>query len=100
MHLYRGFVDTQLLRSKQVLEARVGRTTGYSSPGRSQSMTKIWKRPRQGPAMTPGSLLGNRTAMLGTDMFALPRFWISDSDRTTPLAAMLSTACSLHLEHQ
>ena len=37
-------------------------------------------------------ILGNRAAR-SDDMLALPRFWISDSDRAGRLSAALSTAC-------
>jgi peptidoglycan/xylan/chitin deacetylase (PgdA/CDA1 family) len=96
---YRQFVDTQLLRSKQVLEARVGRTVNMLAwPFAIHDQDLEAAAARAG--YDAGFLLGNRAAKLGTDMLALPRFWISDSDRTAQLAAILSTACPLKMGHQ
>ena len=95
---YRSFVDVQLLRSKQVLEAHIGRPVDMLAwPFAIHDEELESAAARTGYSF--GFLLGNRPAFAGTDMLALPRFWVSDSDRPARLAAMLtSAACPFDTE--
>jgi peptidoglycan/xylan/chitin deacetylase (PgdA/CDA1 family) len=91
---YRNFVDMQLSRSKQRLEAQLGRTVDMLAwPFGIYDNELGAAAVRAG--YVAGFALGNRTALPGTDPLALPRFWMSDTDRTSRLAAMLAPACAL-----
>lgn len=88
---YRDFVDTQLSRSKQTLEAHVGKKVDmlawpygiYDAELREAAVRAGY---------VAGFLLGNQVAWPSTDRFALPRFWISDGDRAARLSAILGAA--------
>jgi peptidoglycan/xylan/chitin deacetylase (PgdA/CDA1 family) len=89
---YQTFVDTQLAHSKQTLEARLGHKVdmlawpfGIYDDELGAAAAKA--------GYVAGFVLGNRTALPGTDPLDLPRIWISDTDRASRLAAMLATAC-------
>jgi len=95
---YREFVDMQLARSKEVLEAHIGRPVDMLAwPFAVHDQELDAAAVRAGYSI--GFVLGNRAARPNTDMLALPRFWVSDSDRPARLAAMLaSAACPLDME--
>lgn len=89
---YSSFVDMQLRRSQQVLATRIGRPVDMLAwPFAIHDPLLEAAAMRAG--YTAGFLLGNRAALPGMDMFALPRFWMSDSDRASRLARMVTTAC-------
>ena len=89
---YRSFIDMQLTRSKAVIEAYVGRTVDKLA-----WPFAIWDAELEPAAAragyVAGFVLGNRSVQPGSDMLALPRFWISDNDRAGRLAATLASAC-------
>ena len=95
---YREFVDMQLSRSRQVLEAHIGRPVDMLAwPFAIHDQELDAAAVQAGYSI--GFVLGNRAARPDTDMLALPRFWVSDSDRPVRLAAMLaSAACPLDME--
>jgi peptidoglycan/xylan/chitin deacetylase (PgdA/CDA1 family) len=90
---YRDFVDMQLSRSKQTLQAHIGQKVDmlawpfaiYDAELREAAIRAGY---------VAGFLLGNQVAWPSTDRFALPRFWISDGDRAARLAAILDAAVS------
>lgn len=89
---YRDFVNAQLTRSKQALEARLDRTVdmlAWPFEIRDGELETAANRAGYVAAFT----LGNRPAAADSDMMALPRFWISDGDRTSRLAAIVAKAC-------
>ncbi len=89
---YRDFVAMQLARSKQVLEARIGRPVDMLAwPFAIHDDELEAAALRAG--YVAGFILGNRPASPATDMLALPRIWVSEGDRTARLAAMVATAC-------
>jgi peptidoglycan/xylan/chitin deacetylase (PgdA/CDA1 family) len=91
---YREFVSVQLARSKQVLEAKIGRPVDmlawpfaiYDDELRSAAVRAGY---------VAGFLLGNRPALPTMDMLALPRIWVSDSDRAARLATVVGAACPI-----
>jgi peptidoglycan/xylan/chitin deacetylase (PgdA/CDA1 family) len=95
---YREFVDMQLSRSRQVLEAHIGRPVDMLAwPFAIHDEELESAAAKAGYRV--GFLLDNRAARAGTNVLALPRFWISDSDRSVRLAAMLAEAeCPLDTE--
>lgn len=90
---YRTFVDMQLSRSKQRLESELGGTVNMLA-----WPFGIYDKELGAAAIragyVAGFVLGNRTALPGSDPLGLPRFWIADTDRTSRLAAMLASACA------
>ncbi|HBK04461.1 MAG TPA: polysaccharide deacetylase [Acetobacteraceae bacterium] len=94
---YRAFVDTQLVRSKTVLETRIGRKVDMLA-----WPFAIYDQELESAAVkagyTAGFILGNRAVRPDTDRLALPRFWVSDSDRAARLAARLATACPVQTQ--
>lgn len=89
---YRSFVDMQLSRSKQVIEARLGRAvTMLAWP------YGIYDEDLEAAATRAGYIagfgLGNTSVLPGSNMLALPRIAISDNDRSTRLASILATVC-------
>ncbi|MGA3401653.1 MAG: polysaccharide deacetylase family protein [Acetobacteraceae bacterium] len=90
---YRDFVAMQLSRSKQVLEARIGRPVDMLAwPFAIHDDELEAAAARAG--YTAGFLLSNQVARPGTDMLALPRVWMSDGDRGARLAAVIQAACA------
>ena len=88
----------QLSRSRQVLEAHIGRPVDMLAwPFAIHDEELESAAAKAGYRV--GFLLDNRAARAGTNVLALPRFWISDSDRSVRLAAMLAEAeCPLDTE--
>jgi hypothetical protein len=85
----------QLLRSKQVLEAHIGQPVdmlAWPFAIHDQELESA----AANAGYRAGFLLGNQAVRPGTDILALPRFWISDGDRSARLAAILAEAgCAL-----
>jgi peptidoglycan/xylan/chitin deacetylase (PgdA/CDA1 family) len=96
---YRDFVAMQLSRSKQVIEAQIGRPVDMLAWPFAIHDDELEAAAAQA-GYVAGFILGNRIALHGADMLALPRFWMSDSDRGARLAAMLATACPLDTRRQ
>ena len=96
---YREFVAMQLSRSMQVIEAQIGRPVDMLAWPFAIHDDELEAAATQA-GYVAGFILGNRTALPGTDMLALPRFWISDSDRSAGLATILTKACTLDWGHQ
>lgn len=89
---YHDFVDVQLVRSKQVLEARIGRPVemlAWPFEIHDEDLEAAAIRAGYAAAFT----LGNRAATAASDVMALPRFWISDGDRSARLATIVGRAC-------
>lgn len=97
---YREFVDMQLSHSKRTLEVEIGRAVDMLAwPFEIHDAELEAAAARAG--YVAGFLLGHRAAQHDSNMLALPRFWISDSDRSARLAAMLAAAaCPLATERQ
>jgi peptidoglycan/xylan/chitin deacetylase (PgdA/CDA1 family) len=92
---YRNFVDMQLSRSKQAIETHLGRQVdmlAWPFAIHDEELEAAAKR----AGYIAGFVLGNKAALPGDDMLALPRFWISASDRPARLAARLATACPVN----
>ncbi len=89
---YRAFVDMQLSQSRQVIETHLGRPVDMLAWPFASHDEELEAAARDA-GYTAGFILGNRAALPGSDLLALPRFWISDSDRSAQLAAMLGTLC-------
>jgi peptidoglycan/xylan/chitin deacetylase (PgdA/CDA1 family) len=85
---YRDFVDMQLSRSKQTLEAHMGRPVDMLAWPYAIYDTEL-KEAAMRAGYVAGFILGSQAAWPSTDRFALPRFWISDGDRAARLAAIL-----------
>lgn len=95
---YRDFVAMQLTRSKQVLETRIGRPVDMLAwPYAIYDDELEAAASRAG--YVAGFILGNRPALPDTDMLALPRIWVSDSDRAARLAATVAAACPADAGH-
>lgn len=94
---YKAFVDTQLVRSKMVLETRIGRPVDLLA-----WPFAIYDRELETAAVKAGYMagfiLGNRAVRAGTDRMALPRFWVSDGDRAARLAVRLASACPVQAD--
>jgi peptidoglycan/xylan/chitin deacetylase (PgdA/CDA1 family) len=91
---YRAFVAMQLSRSKQVIEAHVGRPVdmlAWPFAIRDEELEPAAVR----AGYVAAFILGNRAALSSDDMLALPPFWIADSNRAGRLVAALSTACPI-----
>lgn len=88
---YRDFVDMQLSRSKQTLEAHTGQKVDMLAwPFAVYDIELREAAMRAG--YVAGFILGNQVAWASTDRFALPRYWISDSDHSARLSAILGAA--------
>jgi len=91
---YRAFVTMQLVRSKQVLEARTGRTVNMLAwPFAIHDAELEAAASRAG--YTTAFLLGNQPALPTDDMLALPRIWVSDADHDAQLARTIGSACPI-----
>jgi peptidoglycan/xylan/chitin deacetylase (PgdA/CDA1 family) len=95
---YHDFVTMQMSRSKQVIETRIGRPVDMLAWPFAIYDAELEAAATKAGYVT-GFILGNRAALPGTDALALPRFWMSDSDRGARLAAMLATTCSPNASH-
>jgi len=95
---YRDFVAMQLSRSKQVLEARTGPPVNMLAWPYAICDDELEAAAARA-GYVAGFILGNRPALPDTDMLALPRIWVSDSDRTARLAAMVAAACPVEAGH-
>jgi peptidoglycan/xylan/chitin deacetylase (PgdA/CDA1 family) len=89
---YSSFVGMQLSRSKDVIMRHTGQPVdmlawpyGIVDAQLEQAASAAGYR----FAFT----IGDRAAQSGTDPLALPRLWISDSDRGARFAAKIATAC-------
>jgi peptidoglycan/xylan/chitin deacetylase (PgdA/CDA1 family) len=89
---YRDFVAMQLVRSKQVIGAQIGRPVDMLAWPFAIHDDELEAAAAKAGYFA-GFILGNQTALPATDMLALPRFWMSDSDRGARLAAMVATTC-------
>lgn len=89
---YRDFVDTQLVHSKQRLETQFGHPVDMLAWPFGIYDDELGGAARQAGYIA-GFVLGNRIAVPGANPLALPRLWMSDSDRASRLARMLATAC-------
>jgi peptidoglycan/xylan/chitin deacetylase (PgdA/CDA1 family) len=92
---YHNFVDMQLLRSKRVIEAHLGQQVDMLAWPFAIHDEELEAAAKQAGYIA-GFVLGNKPALPGDDMLALPRFWISDGDRPARLAARLATACPIN----
>jgi len=88
---YRDFVDLQLSRSKQTLEAHVGQKVDMLAWPFAIYDTELRDAAIRA-GYVAGFMLGNQVAWPSTDRLALPRFWISDGDRAARLSAILNLA--------
>ncbi len=94
---YRAFVSMQLARPKSVLEARMGKPVDMLAWPYG-IVDDALEAAAASAGYTAAFTLADRAARPGMDMLALPRFWISDGDRTARLRTELATACPLHTE--
>jgi peptidoglycan/xylan/chitin deacetylase (PgdA/CDA1 family) len=88
---YRDFVDTQLSRSKQTLEAHIGQKVDLLAWPFAIYDTELRDAAIRA-GYVAGFMLGNQVAWPSSDRLALPRFWISDGDRAARLSAILAAA--------
>lgn len=96
---YERFVAVQLSRSKQVIESRTGRPVDMLAWPFGIVDDDLEADARHA-GYAFGFTLGNRTALANNDPLALPRLWISDSDRTKSFAAKIGAACPVHGEEK
>jgi peptidoglycan/xylan/chitin deacetylase (PgdA/CDA1 family) len=94
---YERFVAMQLARSKQVIEQRVGRPVDMLAWPYGIVDADLETAARKAGYVFAFTL-GNRAALWDTDPLALPRLWISDSDRGARFAAKIKAACPIHGE--
>jgi len=94
---YRAFVTMQLVRSKQVLETRTGRTVDMLAwPFAIHDAELEGAASRTG--YVAGFLLGNQPAFPTDDMLALPRVWVSDSVRDAQLTRIVGPICPIDVD--
>ena len=89
---YHDFVALQLGRSRQIIEAKLGRTVDMLAWPFGIDDTEL-NATATAAGYRAGFVLGNRIALSGQDALALPRIWISDGDRSARLAALVGPAC-------
>lgn len=89
---YASFVAAQLSRSRDVIEAHLGHPVDLLAWPFSIHDDELEEAARHA-GYVAGFTLGNQAALPGSDILALPRFWISDNERAGQLATVLSRAC-------
>ncbi len=94
---YERFVAMQLSRSKQVIESHIDRPVDMLAWPYGIVDADLETAARKAGYVFAFTL-GNRTAFADTDPLALPRLWISDSDRGARFAARIKAACPIHGE--
>lgn len=89
---YAAFVRMQLVRSREVIAARLGRPVDLLAWPFAIHDGEL-EAAAAAAGYTAAFVLGNRPALPGTDRFALPRIWMTDQDQGARLAAIVAAAC-------
>lgn len=94
---YERFVAMQLSRSREIIETRVGRPVNMLAWPFGIVDADLETDAHKAGYVFAFTMSG-RAALGGDDPLALPRIWISDSDRGARFAAKIRAACPLHNE--